>query len=185
GKRTIYHLKRFAMTRLILAAKGNRTLVTTMSGHLDPTVVDRYVDDNTEAQRLLLRNLGCDLDRTAPALPAPSADEREAEVVAIDTRPLGEAILPGTKLVAAPTKVRRGFAAMSPEKRAEIARKGAAKLAALGKAHRFSSDEARSAASKGGRGRRRGASLSRHDGSGTPSACGSTPASDTTRNHKG
>jgi uncharacterized protein len=47
-------------------------------------------------------------------------------------------------------KSRRGFAAMSPEKRAEIASKGGKAAHAVGKAHEFTSDEARVAGKKGG-----------------------------------
>ena len=44
----------------------------------------------------------------------------------------------------------RGFAAMTPEKRREAARKGGIAAHALGKAHVFTSEQARIAGSKGG-----------------------------------
>jgi general stress protein YciG len=44
----------------------------------------------------------------------------------------------------------RGFASMSPEKQREIARKGGRAAHEKGKAHEFTSDEARSAGRKGG-----------------------------------
>lgn len=45
----------------------------------------------------------------------------------------------------------RGFAALSPEKRAEIARKGGRTAHQKGAAHTFSSEEARAAGAKGGK----------------------------------
>jgi uncharacterized protein len=44
----------------------------------------------------------------------------------------------------------RGFASMSPERQKEIARSGGRAAHEKGKAHRFSSDEARAAGKKGG-----------------------------------
>ena len=52
-------------------------------------------------------------------------------------------------------KARRGFAAMSPEKQREIARKGGIAAHVKGTAHEFTSDEARVAGSKGGAARHR------------------------------
>jgi hypothetical protein len=43
---------------------------------------------------------------------------------------------------------RRGFARLSAEERSEIARRGAAAMHAAGKAHRFTSSEARAAVLK-------------------------------------
>lgn len=49
-------------------------------------------------------------------------------------------------------KQKRGFAAMSPEKRAEIARKGGQRVHQMGKGYQFPAGEkASSAGSKGGR----------------------------------
>jgi uncharacterized protein len=48
-------------------------------------------------------------------------------------------------------KRKRGFAAMAPEKQREIARLGGQTSHRLGKAHRFTSEEAREAGKKGGR----------------------------------
>lgn len=45
----------------------------------------------------------------------------------------------------------RGFAAMAPEVRREIARKGGRAVHAAGTGHEFTSDEARAAGRKGGR----------------------------------
>ena len=50
-----------------------------------------------------------------------------------------------------PTPKKRGFAAMSPEKRKEIASRGGKRAHEKGKAHRFTKDEARDAGSKGGK----------------------------------
>lgn len=50
-----------------------------------------------------------------------------------------------------PKKKRRGFAAMSPEKQKEIASKGGKSAHAKGTAHQFTSDEARTAGTKGGK----------------------------------
>lgn len=47
-------------------------------------------------------------------------------------------------------KQRRGFAAMSPEKRREIASKGGRTAHQVGMAHQWDSDEARAAGKKGG-----------------------------------
>jgi general stress protein YciG len=53
---------------------------------------------------------------------------------------------------AAPSGIkRRGFAAMSKEKRQEVARSGGKTAHRLGKAHVFTSDEASEAGKKGGR----------------------------------
>ncbi len=48
-------------------------------------------------------------------------------------------------------RMRRGFAAMSPEKRAEIASKGGKAAHAKGTAHQFTTEEARAAGFKGGK----------------------------------
>lgn len=48
-------------------------------------------------------------------------------------------------------KQRRGFAAMDPEKRREIAGKGGKAAHARGTAHRWTSETGRAAGSKGGR----------------------------------
>ena len=45
----------------------------------------------------------------------------------------------------------KGFAAMDPEKQREIARKGGKAAHEKGVAHKFTSEEARAAGSKGGR----------------------------------
>lgn len=45
-----------------------------------------------------------------------------------------------------------GFAAMDPEKRAEIAKRGGQRAHELGRAHRFTTDEARAAGQKSKRG---------------------------------
>ena len=47
-------------------------------------------------------------------------------------------------------KKKRGFAAISPERRKEIASMGGKKAHALGKAHKFTSQEAAEAGRKGG-----------------------------------
>lgn len=44
----------------------------------------------------------------------------------------------------------RGFAAMPPEKRSELSRRGGRAAHAAGTAHKFTSEEARLAGSKGG-----------------------------------
>lgn len=49
------------------------------------------------------------------------------------------------------TEKKRGFAALSPEKIREIARKGGKAVAAAGNGHKFTPEEARIAGSKGGR----------------------------------
>lgn len=48
-------------------------------------------------------------------------------------------------------KSRRGFASMSPEQRSKIASKGGKSAHAAGTAHKFTTDEAKNAGSKGGR----------------------------------
>ena len=47
-------------------------------------------------------------------------------------------------------KARRGFAAMDPEKRREIASRGGKKAHEMGVAHSFTSEKAKEAGSKGG-----------------------------------
>jgi general stress protein YciG len=47
-------------------------------------------------------------------------------------------------------KTKRGFASMDPEKQREIASKGGIAAHAQGRAHEFTSDEARAAGRKGG-----------------------------------
>ena len=49
----------------------------------------------------------------------------------------------------------RGFSGMDPEKHREIARKGGKAAQATGKAHKFTTEEAKEAGRKGGRARRR------------------------------
>jgi len=49
------------------------------------------------------------------------------------------------------TKSKRGFASMDPEKHREIASKGGKSAHEQGKAHKFSSEEAREAGKKGGK----------------------------------
>lgn len=49
-----------------------------------------------------------------------------------------------------PVKSRRGFAAMSPERRKELAAKGGVAAHKQGKAHKFTSEKAREAGRKGG-----------------------------------
>lgn len=48
-------------------------------------------------------------------------------------------------------KSKRGFAAMSPEKRREIASKGGRTAHALGKAHQWNTESARAAGRRGGK----------------------------------
>lgn len=49
------------------------------------------------------------------------------------------------------TKIKRGFAAMSPEKRKGIARLGGLKAHKLGVAHRWTPQEAKALGSRGGK----------------------------------
>lgn len=49
-----------------------------------------------------------------------------------------------------PKKKLRGFAALSPEQRRAVSRKGGSTSAALGRSHRWTSEEAREAGKKGG-----------------------------------
>jgi hypothetical protein len=49
-----------------------------------------------------------------------------------------------------PSMAKRGFAALSPEKQREIARLGGRAAHAQGKAHEFTSEEAKAAGRKGG-----------------------------------
>jgi uncharacterized protein len=56
-----------------------------------------------------------------------------------------------TKAARMRKKAKRGFSAMDPEKRRAIASKGGSALHAKGTAHKFTSEEARVAGSKGGR----------------------------------
>jgi hypothetical protein len=51
------------------------------------------------------------------------------------------------------SKSKRGFASMSQEKRTKIAQSGGVMAHKLGKAHTWSTEEARAAGKKGGKGR--------------------------------
>jgi hypothetical protein len=62
-------------------------------------------------------------------------------------------------------KVKKGFAAMTPEKRAEIARLGGVAAHAQGVAHQWTTDTARKAGSKGGQVSRGGRGRLPKDGS--------------------
>jgi uncharacterized protein len=53
--------------------------------------------------------------------------------------------------MSAPTRKPRGFAAMTPERRREIASKGGAQAQANGTAHRYDSERGKEAGRKGGR----------------------------------
>lgn len=64
-------------------------------------------------------------------------------------------VVPEAPASEAKPKTRRGFASMSPEKVAEIARKGGQASHAAGTAHKFTKDEARAAGAKGGRAKHR------------------------------
>lgn len=57
---------------------------------------------------------------------------------------------PRVHVTAAQPKQHRGFAAMSPDKRREIASKGGRTAHEIGMAHQWDSDEARAAGRKGG-----------------------------------
>lgn len=58
---------------------------------------------------------------------------------------------PDSSIDPGPKKSRRGFAAMSPEKQKEIASRGGKAAHAVGKAHRFTVEEAREAGRRGGK----------------------------------
>lgn len=59
------------------------------------------------------------------------------------------------------SKKPKGFAALSPEKRSEIARKGGLKVQAMGKAHKWTTDTARDAAKKAAEVRRENAEIAK------------------------
>lgn len=61
---------------------------------------------------------------------------------------------PAPSTPAPPAPKPRGFATMSPSKRSEIASKGGKAAHASGRAHRFTTEEARAAGRKGGLARR-------------------------------
>lgn len=145
----IYHLKRFAMTRLKVAAKGNNVLVITMSGHLSPEIVDRYAQTNLEGQRALIAAVPMVTDAADNMAPMV---EPAAEPLVIDSRPLVTPDSAAVPIALQPGGKRSGsgFGSLSPEKRTEIALRAYAKAAATGKLHRFTPAEAKAAAKLGG-----------------------------------
>jgi len=60
------------------------------------------------------------------------------------------AVTESETVVSVPVKKKRGFAAMSPEKRAAISALGGKRAQELGVAHRYTSDEATLAGKAGG-----------------------------------
>ena len=78
----------------------------------------------------------------------------------------------------------RGFASMDPKEQREIAAEGGRAAHASGKAHEFTSDEAREAGSKS-RGNSTGNSDNKQGGSGTASRSGSDKESDSSTAGKG
>ncbi len=136
-------LKRFGMTRLNKAAGGDRELVIKMSGHRDPKMVDVYTLQNEEGQAELIRGVPM---LTGAAIAGPVADEPRP---VLDMRPLITPDIEAVPMCQNP-KIKRGFAALSVEKRREIAIKAYGKAVATGKLHRFTKDEARAAAQRGG-----------------------------------
>lgn len=60
------------------------------------------------------------------------------------------------EILPVPVKPKRGFAAMSPEKRAEISARGAKRLHELGLNHKYSSEEAKTNGRIGGLNRGKG-----------------------------
>lgn len=59
-----------------------------------------------------------------------------------------EAAAAAEALIAAPARAKRGFAVLSPEKKREIASMGGKAAHEHGRAHRFTSEEARAAGKK-------------------------------------
>ncbi len=140
------------MTRYERAAKGDRSAVVSMSGHLSKSMVDTYSRTNEIAQRAL----------SAATPMAPTGDVMDAEAVHVDlaaVEPLAD-VVPARAMKPypqTPRPVRRGFSAMTPEKRAALARAGAAALAKSGKRHRLSPAAAKLAQRKSAEARRRNA----------------------------
>ncbi len=66
------------------------------------------------------------------------------ETTAADNNPTAAA----EALIAAPARAKRGFAVLSPEKKREIASMGGKAAHEHGRAHRFTSEEARAAGKK-------------------------------------
>jgi len=80
----------------------------------------------------------------APAVPSPENTSPAEETLRPDGAPADETAQ------ASPQRQRRGFAAMDPKLVSEIARKGGKAAHSAGKAHEFTSAEAREAGRKGG-----------------------------------
>lgn len=70
GQRGMYCLKDFAMTRLALAAGGNRKAVIAVSGHRSTMVVDRYLSTNADTQSRLITAIAVPEPATSPPPPA-------------------------------------------------------------------------------------------------------------------
>lgn len=85
------------------------------------------------------------MDTTAKGghTPAPESDSTHAAVqAAVATAEAVEALIPP------PARAKRGFAVLSPEKKREIASMGGKAAHEHGRAHRFTSEEARAAGKK-------------------------------------
>lgn len=62
--------------------------------------------------------------------------------------PASQAVAAADAVMPPPTRAKRGFAVLSPEKKREIARMGGKAAHEHGRAHRFTSEEARAAGKK-------------------------------------
>ncbi|WP_236589011.1 KGG domain-containing protein [Ramlibacter aurantiacus] len=65
-----------------------------------------------------------------------------------DNKSVSETATAAEQLMAAPARAKRGFAVLSPEKKREIASMGGKAAHEHGRAHRFTSEEARAAGKK-------------------------------------
>lgn len=57
GQQGIYRLKKWAMPRVVVAAKGDLAVAAALSGHRDMEVVAGYLDENDDAQGVVLAAL--------------------------------------------------------------------------------------------------------------------------------
>ncbi len=85
------------------------------------------------------------MDQSKPANAVAAAKLESAKLATSVEAANAAAIAAADALIAPPTRAKRGFAVLSPEKKREIASMGGKAAHEHGRAHRFTSEEARAA----------------------------------------
>ncbi len=88
------------------------------------------------------------MDQTTPIKPIVSGTKAQASHPVGAEAANAAAIAAADALIAPPARAKRGFAVLSPEKKREIASMGGKAAHEHGRAHRFTSEEARAAGKK-------------------------------------